>query len=239
IVAPPSSLQDRWVVYCGHSLNSVRSKAAAHQRQDRRGMADKPETGRDDTDLRLRSVSPTVPALQEWFVREVLPLESTLMQFLRRSGRSKSDIDDLVQDIYVRVCETAAREFPDPVKPFVFTVARNLLIDRLRREQVVPIETMEDLDALNVAMDAPGPDQNVIAREELRRVQAALPSAAPRPRSSDPAQGRRFVVARDRPAHGHRRPHRQPSSDRRHARPCRHALRRSARRQEKAVSENR
>jgi len=137
-------------------------------------MADKPETGRDDTDLRLRSVSPTVPALQEWFVREVLPLEATLMQFLRRSGRSKSDIDDLVQDIYVRVCEAAAKEFPDPVKPFVFTVARNLLIDRLRREQVVPIETMEDVDALNVAMDAPGPDQNVIAREELRRVQAAL-----------------------------------------------------------------
>ena len=89
-------------------------------------MADKPETGRDDADLRFRSVSPTVPALQEWFVHEVLPLEATLMQFLRRSGRSKSDIDDLVQDIYVRVCETASKERPDPVKPFVFTVARNL-----------------------------------------------------------------------------------------------------------------
>jgi RNA polymerase sigma-70 factor (ECF subfamily) len=137
-------------------------------------MADKPETGRDDTDLRLRGVGATVPALQEWFVREVLPLEATLMQFLRRSGRSKSDIDDLVQDVYVRVCEAAAQQIPDPAKPFVFTIARNLLIDRLRREHVVPIETVEDLDALNVAIDAPGPDQTLIAREELRRVQAAL-----------------------------------------------------------------
>lgn len=137
-------------------------------------MADKPETGRDDTDLRLWSVGPTVPALQEWFVREVLPLEATLMQFLRRSGRSKSDIDDLVQDVYVRVCEAASQQIPDPAKPFVFTVARNLLIDRLRREHVVPIETVEDLDALNIAIDAPGPDQTLIAREELRRVQAAL-----------------------------------------------------------------
>jgi RNA polymerase sigma-70 factor (ECF subfamily) len=137
-------------------------------------MADKPETGRDDADLRFRSVSPTVPALQQWFVREVLPLEATLMQFLRRSGRSKSDIDDLIQDVYVRVCEAASKQVPDPAKPFVFTVARNLLIDRLRREQVVPIETVEDLDALNVAIDAPGPDQTVIAREELRRIQSAL-----------------------------------------------------------------
>lgn len=137
-------------------------------------MADIPKTGRDSADLRPSGVGATVPALQEWFVREVLPLEAMLTQFLRRSGRSKSDIDDLIQDVYVRVCEAAAKEIPDPAKPFVFTVARNLLIDRLRREHVVPIETEEDLDALNVAIDAPGPDQALIAREELRRVQAAL-----------------------------------------------------------------
>ena len=137
-------------------------------------MADIPKTGRDSADLRPSGVGATVPALQEWFVREVLPLEAMLTQFLRRSGRSKSDIDDLIQDVYVRVCEAAAKEIPDPAKPFVFTVARNLLIDRLRREHVVPIETVEDLDALNVAIDAPGPDQALIAREELRRVQAAL-----------------------------------------------------------------
>ena len=137
-------------------------------------MADIPKTGRDSADLRPSGVGAIVPALQEWFVREVLPLEAMLTQFLRRSGRSKSDIDDLIQDVYVRVCEAAAKEIPDPAKPFVFTVARNLLIDRLRREHVVPIETVEDLDALNIAIDAPGPDQALIAREELRRVQAAL-----------------------------------------------------------------
>jgi len=137
-------------------------------------MAEKPETGRDAADLRTASAGATVPALKDWFVREVLPLEATLMQFLRRSGRSKSDIDDLIQDVYVRVCEAAAKQIPDPAKPFVFTVARNLLIDRLRHEQVVAIETVEDLDALNIAIDTPGPDQTMIAREELRRIQSAL-----------------------------------------------------------------
>jgi RNA polymerase sigma factor (sigma-70 family) len=137
-------------------------------------MADKPETGREDIDLRHQGAAIAALALQEWFVREVLPLEATLMQFLRRSGRSKSDIDDLIQDIYVRVCESVEKQFPDPVRPFVFTVARNLLVDRVRREQVIPIEAVEDLDALNIAIDAPSPEQTTIAREELRRVQAAL-----------------------------------------------------------------
>ena len=44
----------------------------------------------------------------------------------------------------------------------------------MRREHVVPIEAVADVDALGVAMDAPGPDRTVIARDELRRLQAVL-----------------------------------------------------------------
>ena len=52
--------------------------------------------------------------------------------------------------------------------------ARNLLINRLRDARVIPIETTADLDALNVPADVPGPDRVAIARDELRRMQAAL-----------------------------------------------------------------
>lgn len=124
------------------------------------------------------------PGLNDWFVREVLPLEAVLMQFLRRSSRNKTDVDDLLQEVYVRVCESAQKQIPHPVKPFVFTIARNLLVDRARREQIVSIEAVEDLDALNIAMDVPGPDQSVMAREELRRVQSALDRLAPRAREA-------------------------------------------------------
>jgi RNA polymerase sigma-70 factor (ECF subfamily) len=44
----------------------------------------------------------------------------------------------------------------------------------VRREHVVPIEAVADVDALGVAMDSPGPDRTVIARDELRRLQSAL-----------------------------------------------------------------
>jgi RNA polymerase sigma-70 factor (ECF subfamily) len=135
-------------------------------------MADTPEFGRGQPHEQGAGLA--VSDLKVWFLREVLPLEAALMQFLRRSGRSKSEIDDLCQDVYVRVFEAAQKQLPQPVRPFVFTIARNLLIDHIRKGQVVPIETVAELGTLDVAFDGPGPDRVVIAREELRRLQVAL-----------------------------------------------------------------
>jgi RNA polymerase sigma factor (sigma-70 family) len=118
--------------------------------------------------------------LRAWFIHEVLPMEAALTQYLHHNWRNPNDIEDLLQDIYVRVCEAAIRQCPDSTKSFVFTTARNLLIDRMRREQVIPIEAVLDLDSLGIAVDEPGPDRNVIAREELRRLQAALGRLSPR-----------------------------------------------------------
>jgi len=135
-------------------------------------MADTPENGSQNH--RNVGAGAAVSDLKGWFLREVLPLESALIQFLRRSGRSKSEVDDLCQDVYVRVFEAAQKQLPHPVRPFVFTVARNLLIDHVRKSQVVPIDTVAELDVLDVAFDGPGADRTVMAREELRRLQAAL-----------------------------------------------------------------
>ncbi len=117
-----------------------------------------------------------------WFVREVLPLEKILMQFLRHHWPNQGEIEDLRQEVYVRVHEAAQKKMPDPAKPFVFTVARNLLINRVRREQIVPIEAVADLDELGIAIDAPAPDRAVIARDELRRLQTAIDRLPPRAR---------------------------------------------------------
>ncbi len=125
-----------------------------------------------------------VPAsdLDVWFIQEVLPLEADVMQFLRRSWQNASDVEDLCQEVYVRTYEAAKIRLPRPARPFVFTVARNLVIDRARREHVVPIEAVADLEQLGVALDAPGPDRVVLARDELRLLQAAIDRLPPRRR---------------------------------------------------------
>jgi RNA polymerase sigma factor (sigma-70 family) len=119
-----------------------------------------------------------------WFGRSVLPLEAALMEFLQHNWRNKSELKDFRQEIYVRVYEAALRQIPERPRQFLFATARNLLIDRVRHEQVVPIEAAADLEALEIAADAPGADRVLMARDELRRVQAALERIPPRCREA-------------------------------------------------------
>jgi len=118
--------------------------------------------------------SMTAPEVDEWFAREVLPLETALIQFLHRNWRNASDIADLRQDVYVQVYEAALKDIPASPRQFVFTTARNLLINRVRREQIVSIEAVADLDLLEIAEETPAPDRVVIARDELLQLQVAL-----------------------------------------------------------------
>jgi RNA polymerase sigma factor (sigma-70 family) len=115
-----------------------------------------------------------------WFIREVLPLEAMLMHFLHRNWRNQADIEDLRQDVYAQILRAAKEKLPEKAKPFVMATARNLLIDRVRREQIVPIDAASDLDAMDVAADAPGPDRIVAARDTLRKLQTALDHLPPR-----------------------------------------------------------
>lgn len=118
--------------------------------------------------------------LKSWFFREVLPLEPALLRFLRRNWRREADILDLRQELYARVYDSARQALPLQTKPFVFAAARNLLINRAKRAQIISIELVADLEALNVAVDAITPDRLASARDELRAVQAALDVLPPR-----------------------------------------------------------
>jgi len=147
-------------------------------------MIETPDTSREDAGTPRSGAGVSAAEVMAWFAREVLPMEPILMHFLRSNWRNKDDIEDLRQDVYLRVCEAAQREFPDQVRPFVLATARNLLINRARRERVVPIEAIADLDAMGIALDAPSPERAVIARDELRRLQSAIDHLPPRCREA-------------------------------------------------------
>jgi len=112
--------------------------------------------------------------LNDWFVMEVLPLEAPLMRYLRRNWRQQEEVADLRQEIYVRLCEAAAIERPAAVKPFVFSTARNLLIDRARREKITPIEAFANIEELETNTDELTPERHAGGRLELGLLQRAL-----------------------------------------------------------------
>jgi RNA polymerase sigma factor (sigma-70 family) len=136
-------------------------------------MAETPETGCESSDHGREAVVPA-SHVNAWFVQEVLPLETALKKFFRHGWRNDSDVSDLCQDVFARAIDAARKEVPRAAKPFVFSIARNLLVDRLRQHQVVSIDAVADLETLGVAADDPSPDRSAIARQELRRLQVAL-----------------------------------------------------------------
>jgi RNA polymerase sigma factor (sigma-70 family) len=147
-------------------------------------MAERPASGRNFGGQNRQGTVVTDDAVSAWFIREILPLEANLMHYLQHNWRNASDIPDLRQEVYVRVFEAAQARIPDNPENFLFVCARNLLINRVRREQVVPMETFADFDALGIAADAPEPDRLLIEREDIRRLETALEQLPPRTREA-------------------------------------------------------
>lgn len=147
-------------------------------------MAEILEPDRENVGARRQEMTSREEQVRVWFVREVLPLEAALTRYLQHNWRGKANIADMLHDVYVRVIDAARKEVPNTTPAFVFTTARNLLIDLVRQEKIVPFEAVENLEALNIAVDAPALDEQIIAREELRHVQKALEQLHPRSREA-------------------------------------------------------
>lgn len=118
--------------------------------------------------------------LETWFAREILAHEDALVRYLRRMWPDRDEIHDLRQETYIRVYEAAGKTRPHSPKAFLFTTARHLLADRIRRERVVSIEARGDIEALDVLIDELSPEERVSAHEELRTVARAFERLPPR-----------------------------------------------------------
>jgi RNA polymerase sigma factor (sigma-70 family) len=112
--------------------------------------------------------------LNTWFKREILIHEAALLRYLARVWPKRDDIYDLRQETYARVYQAAGISRPQAARSFLFTTAHHLMIDRVRRERVVPIEVVGDIEALHVLVDDVSTEQRVSAREELNRLAQAL-----------------------------------------------------------------
>lgn len=112
--------------------------------------------------------------LDDWFAREILVHEAALTWLLARCRPQRDEVADLRQEIYARVYEAAAREPPRQPKAFLFTTARHLLADRVRRSKVVSIEPMGDFEPSSVLVDEVSPERWCGGRQRLARLARAF-----------------------------------------------------------------
>ena len=117
--------------------------------------------------------------LDNWFKREILTHEGILMRFLARVWSRRDELPDIRQEAYARVYEAAQKARPHAPKAFLFTTARHLMADRIRRERIVSIQAGGENEYLNVLVDEISPEQRVSANQELVRLARAFDRLSP------------------------------------------------------------
>ena len=129
---------------------------------------------------RSRSVM-TTPETSNWFELCVLVYEGQIRSFLRHYFAEGNDIEDCIQETYARLLEMTpeARASVRQWNAFVFTTARNVGLNMLRRRQVISLDAVAELEASDVFIDSRLTTfEEVNARQELallRKAIAALP----------------------------------------------------------------
>jgi RNA polymerase sigma-70 factor (ECF subfamily) len=102
-----------------------------------------------------------------WFSDEVHPHGAQLRSYLRGSFPAIRDVDDVVQESYIRIWKARAAQPIHSAKAFLFKVARNVALNLLEHERVSPIDVVADLAALPVIEDRQGAAEAACTREEI------------------------------------------------------------------------
>jgi RNA polymerase sigma-70 factor (ECF subfamily) len=101
--------------------------------------------------------------------------------FMMRKGASSDQAEDLVQETMIAVWSKAALYVQErgSVSTWIFTIARNLRIDRLRRERASQYTDIDDYDAIS---DDPSQDDALRRTQEDTAVAKALAQIPPEQR---------------------------------------------------------
>ena len=120
-----------------------------------------------------------------WFALEVLPHEADVRNWLVRRirGIPRCEIDEVMQETYARLW-TADSDRIVNARAYFFVTARHIVGQMLRRARVVSIETMADIDELNIADQENEPERRVSGREEVERMRLLLSYLPPKCRQA-------------------------------------------------------
>lgn len=105
-----------------------------------------------------------------WVTEHVIPHEPAVRAWLARARASQEDVDELIQESYSRLAALDSVDHIDRPDAYFFSIARNLLIRRLRRARVVPIA---EIDAYRDDI-RPSPEREASSRLDYRRLLALI-----------------------------------------------------------------
>ena len=120
------------------------------------------------------TASPSVPDRSRWFREEVHAHEAQLKAYLRSAYPTVADVDDVVQESYLRIWKARLTRPIASAKAFLFQIARHLAVDVVRHERALPIDRLRDLSALPVLDDRPTAAEALGYQEKVSLLADAL-----------------------------------------------------------------
>lgn len=105
-----------------------------------------------------------------------------MTQFIRRNWKVADDVSDLRHDVYELAIAGGRDGLPSNTRGYIFTIARNHLINRAKRARIVSFDLVADFETIDRDIDMFEAERHLSAREELRRFQAGLEQLSPRVR---------------------------------------------------------
>lgn len=99
-----------------------------------------------------------------------------LRAWLSRRYPEQADVDDLIQEALIRVLRAREEEDLKSPKAYFFATARNLALDRTRRNKVVFNESLLNEEVMNLLDDAESIEETVARNHELEILTRAIQS---------------------------------------------------------------
>jgi len=111
--------------------------------------------------------------IMAWVGREILPHEADVRAWLRRT-LDPDDLEDVIQEAYCQIAGLKAVGHIRSGRAYFFTAARSIVLMRLRRARIVSIESVTEIENLNIVGDEPSPERIAAGRLELDRVRRLI-----------------------------------------------------------------
>ncbi len=121
-----------------------------------------------------------VTAPGQWFSDNIHPHDSSLKAYVRTSFPHLRDVDDVVQESYLRIWKARAAHPIQSGKAFLFTVARNVALNLMQRERISPVSAVANLTALPVLDDSVDVPETACTREEIALLADGIETLPPR-----------------------------------------------------------
>ena len=110
---------------------------------------------------------------------QIFSHRAALQKYLRRFTAGSEDVEDLVQEAYVRVCAMSPAQVVNSPRALLFRIARNLAVDRARQRVTHATDDVADFEPLNVSSEEAEPDEQVDLRRRFESFCAAVDSLPP------------------------------------------------------------